>query len=124
MKNKKEKKSGCGLLQKYNAHMDHEYAGQNAMAKATEFAKNHPEVFVVEVIGWGKVCANKSLLVLLPNENEKEYKGTTVQFIPECPDGQGVFFLGQENLDNLMGALQKLHKRAGKNKKKNSAAER
>ena len=86
--------------------------GWDAICHANKFTKEHSDIITVR-------CDDSyhagSDIFLIPHEGKKEYWGTTVMFIPQCCDEQGVFFLYPEHLDDLVDALLKLQKKQRKN---------
>jgi len=92
------------------------YAGYEAMRAAERFAKSHPSVAIVR-------CDDdfhaSSSLVLIPHEDEKEYFGTSVAFIPQCTGEKTIiFFLYDCHLDGLLTALRLVRKRSRQGNRK------
>lgn len=82
--------------------------GWTAICWACEFIKNNPKVINCPVDDNSHASSD---LLLIPHEDKNEYWGTTVMFIPQCNNEQGVFFLYPPDLSNLIKELQKIEKR-------------
>ena len=93
------------------------YVGYELMKRVRSWAVKHPSVKLVVV---DDSFFTSSLLVLIPHENEYDYMGTTVVFIPQ--NGVPVeFFLYERHLQNLqlaLKAISKLHLKKRKKKEK------
>lgn len=81
--------------------------GFKAMCRVEKYAKNHPEIKIVQCDDY--VFAS-SLIILVPHPK----MGITFIFIPQCTTIQGELFLRPENINRLIDNLITLRSITGK----------
>lgn len=87
-------------------------SGYELITEVEKFTKRYPQIQTIR-------CDDRyfasSDLVLIPHENDTEYMGTTVVYIPQCaPDSPTTFFLYPNHVDYLLKGLKVVQKNSKK----------
>ena len=83
------------------------YQGYDFSRKVVKFAKKYPEITITSCDDSMHMSSD---LVLIPHENDKEYCGTTVVYIPQAGE-PAELFLYKHHTNDLVEVLSKIAKK-------------